>query len=302
MGMKILHQELADRLSYSDRLLHEADELKHRSDVISMYNDLLVKMTANCIEWIFVVDADTKEIVYCNKSDMVSDDFLQLPCSKCTTHRHPGRDDILAWAGTSQETWQIHPKNGKYYQVHSSPVKWRDRNAYVHVVTDITEQYIEKNSLSNKAYFDPITSIYNRYFFEEYMEKIIADKKTVTLCYLDLDGLKFVNDNYGHSEGDKYIKSFAALIKQNFRCDDIFARIGGDEFCIVMDGCNCKFAEKKLDRIRTKLIAENTKIYPVSFSFGVAEINEGYSTLEEILKEADSRMYKQKKEYKKDRQ
>ena len=91
--------------------------------------------------------------------------------------------------------------------------------------------------LSVKAYHDPDTGIYNRLYYNEYMEKMLRGKKDFTLVYIDLDGLKSVNDRFGHNEGDRYIRAFVSLVGSSFRNTDVFARVGGDEFAIVVSNC-----------------------------------------------------------------
>jgi diguanylate cyclase (GGDEF)-like protein len=132
------------------------------------------------------------------------------------------------------------------------------------------------------------------------MEQSLLQKKTLTLAYMDLDNLKYVNDTYGHREGDQYIQTFTNLISENFRCDDVFARIGGDEFCLVLEGHLQKLTECKLEQIRETLIRENAKNYPVNFSYGVMVVttNRKNITLNDILEIADRRMYNQKRLHK----
>jgi diguanylate cyclase (GGDEF)-like protein len=156
------------------------------------------------------------------------------------------------------------------------------------------------SDLSAKAYYDPVTSVYNRHYFEEYMDKVLKEQDTVTLGYLDLDGLKYVNDHYGHTEGDQYIATFARMIQKHFRSEDVFARIGGDEFCIVLKGKLVELTRRKLENVREDLIRQNTKEYPVSFSYGICEVSEssGHLTLEHILNEADTQMYDYKRRFK----
>ena len=74
------------------------------------------------------------------------------------------------------------------------------------------------STLTSKAYHDAGTGIKNRLFFEEYMEMILKENQKATLCYLDLDGLKYVNDKFGHQEGDIYIQCFVELPKQRCVC------------------------------------------------------------------------------------
>jgi diguanylate cyclase (GGDEF)-like protein len=293
-------KQLRDR---ETSLRAETAELKERTEAISVYNELLIKMTANRSEWILVVDEKTKNVVYCNKSDNLADELVESPCLNCKQNRL-GMDEILSWNSTDHEIWEMCPAKNKYFQVHSYPVEWRGKNSYVHVVRDVSKHKLENSYLSDKAYIDPVSSVHNRLYFNEYMDKVIEEKKLVTLCYVDLDGLKYVNDHFGHAEGDAYILAFAELIKKNFRKDDVFARIGGDEFCIVLEGSRSELAVRKLEAIRDMLVENNVKNYPMSFSYGVHEVDGGADglTIEFIMQEADAKMYEYKRTNKKARE
>ncbi|MFR7901196.1 MAG: GGDEF domain-containing protein [Ruminococcus sp.] len=80
----------------------------------------------------------------------------------------------------------------------------------------------------------------------------------VILCYCDLDHLKYVNDNYGHGEGDWYIRHFSDTVSCNIRQEDVFARIGGDEFCIVLRHCQVETARRKCAASRRFLQARSS--------------------------------------------
>lgn len=282
-----------------EQLRQEAIRLRKRAESIEAYNELLRKVAGERSEWVFVVEADTKCILYCNKSRSEGAKYNTLPCENCS-RRDLGREEILKWKGSELEVWELKEKSGKYLRISSYPVEWQERNAYVHVVTDITEARQEKERLSNKMYFDPGTSVRNRLFFEEYMEQILAEKKEATLCYMDVDNLKYVNDHYGHLEGDNYLRAFTELLNKYFRRSDVIARIGGDEFCLILPGSLKELALRKLKSARTEFQETHTKDYSRGFSYGVYEINGATDgiTLKEIIREADSRMYKYKRKYK----
>lgn len=129
------------------------------------------------------------------------------------------------------------------------------------------------------------------------MEKILREGQDTTLCYLDLDGLKYVNDTYGHLEGDSYIQNFVELIKANFRSEDTFARIGGDEFCLVFSGSIKELIERKMAEILKEFQQAGFAEYQCSFSYGIVGIDGGTNTLsyDEILQKADGIMYECKR-------
>ncbi len=282
-------------------LKQEAEKIQKRTEVIEAYNELLMKMTMRRAEWVFVVDVDDREVVYCNKEENTDDQDYDF-CRNCKCESY-NRDMIMQWEGDAQEVWELEAANGRYLRINSYPVEWHGRSSYVHVVADITEERRREKRLSDKAYFDSGTGIRNRLFFEEQMNQILREKKAVTLCYLDIDGLKYVNDRYGHLEGDYYIKEFVSLILKNFRSEDVLARIGGDEFVLILNGQLKKLACQKLEDARADFVKENRKEYPVSFSYGIYEIDEDSDglTLEDIIRQADARMYDYKRENKEER-
>ena len=278
------------------QLKEEAQKVQKRAQVIEEYNDLLVEMTRRRKEWIVVVDAQNRDIVYCNKrkdEKRIDPEF----CEKCR-HRLSFRNDILNWQDSEQyKVWEAGDEEQGYYRITTFHIEWRGQNAYAHIVADITDEKQAANRLNSKAYMDPGTGIHNRLFFDEYMESVLEEGREVTLCYLDLDGLKYVNDHYGHNQGDNYIRSFVSLMKSSVRSTDIFARIGGDEFCVVIPEVEKETAEKKFAELLELFVAENKEEYPVSFSYGVVEIRRigKRMTLEEIIKTADAQMYECKR-------
>lgn len=72
----------------------------------------------------------------------------------------------------------------------------------------------------------------------------------MVICYCDLDHLKYVNDNHGHTEGDDYIRSFVEATQHHIRDDDVFARLGGDEFCIIFRDCQRATVEERMAQIQ----------------------------------------------------
>lgn len=160
----------------------------------------------------------------------------------------------------------------------------------------------EKNQeLNVKAKTDELTGLLNRRGFMEYGQKIIlfsTDLETSGIVFFaDLDGLKQINDNFGHEYGDKAIKAQAKILKEAFRKTDVVGRLSGDEFGIVATGMD----EKQIEEIRNKVdllnkqYTENLKFpLPLSISLGAKIFDCDHSDLSELLKEADKNLYEQK--------
>ncbi len=163
-------------------------------------------------------------------------------------------------------------------------------------------------TVKNQAFIDPLTGLFNRRGFEEFSSQQILlakrNKKKLLLCYVDMDGMKQINDNYGHDEGDRAILYCVEILKQTFRKSDIIARLGGDEFAVL--AINVDNNEENLIRNRLKLNVEQFNRskkadYNISLSLGFSffDVDSPFS-LTEHLKIADKNMYKHKElKYKK---
>jgi len=125
-------------------------------------------------------------------------------------------------------------------------------------------------------------------------------KLQASLLFFDLDKFKQINDGFGHAEGDQALKSFASLLKQNFRDSDIVGRFGGDEFVILTTDCSEAETQNSLERLQTLVDRHNESSqrgYAIRFSVGAIGFeNSRHDTFEELLAEADALMYEQKKQ------
>jgi len=142
---------------------------------------------------------------------------------------------------------------------------------------------------------DKLTGIYNRAFFDEMMmllEK--SNEYPVSIIFADIDDLKGVNDTYGHAAGDDLLKRTTQVLSHAFREGDIMARIGGDEFAIILPQTDHDTAESVCERLRetlTKYNAENPK-KPIRISYGSSTSEKG--DLKKAVMAADQRMYEEK--------
>ena len=153
--------------------------------------------------------------------------------------------------------------------------------------------------VQRQAITDPLTELYNRRYFEESMlreaERSERLNQPFTLISLDLDHLKQINDTYGHNYGDIAIKKIGKVLKHNARSIDIPARIGGEEFNIMLPGIDSKGGMIAAERIRSAINAEPIeKVGHISASIGVATYIEHTKSLDELLEMGDQAMYKAK--------
>ena len=156
------------------------------------------------------------------------------------------------------------------------------------------------STVKEQAVTDGLTGLYNRRYFEEYLRKEVTranrQKQAFSLIGLDLDFLKQINDKYGHSYGDLAIKTLAYVIKNNARSIDIAARMGGEEFNIILPGIDSKGAMIAAERIRKTLEAtEIETIGHITASIGVATYFEHTDNPDELIELTDQAMYQSKR-------
>lgn len=275
-------QQLKER---EDHLKLEAELEKKHAETVNKYNQLLLELIRQSNDDVLITDMDQSTILYSSHNKV----------------RVEQENEILYYFYKNIKNpceWNMKDKDNRYYHIVTISMEWNDELSYAHFIHDITQEKKEQDRLHQQAHIDALTQVGNRYYFKDEIQKILNHKISATLCYCDLDHLKYVNDHFGHDKGDQYICNFVKILKSNIREDDIIARLGGDEFCIL-------FKDASIDSINSKMEFINEKFskqaidYPQSFSFGTIYIDENEETsLSRILQIADQRMYAQKRKRK----
>lgn len=161
---------------------------------------------------------------------------------------------------------------------------------------NITERKQFEEKLLYMSTHDPLTGLFNRTYFDTELERLIRSRSfPVSIVMADVDGLKKTNDTLGHAAGDRMLKTAATALSEAFRSEDVLARIGGDEFAVLLPNTDEAAAKSAVDRAKNCLAAlepgEGT--LPVSLSLGWATALKG-SGLLTTLRKADARMYREK--------
>ncbi|MFW6001221.1 MAG: diguanylate cyclase domain-containing protein [Halanaerobium sp.] len=166
----------------------------------------------------------------------------------------------------------------------------------VHI--DIDKQKRQEEKIKFLSFHDELTGLYNRRYFEAEMNRLSNSRKyPVSIIIGDLDELKIVNDNYGHLRGDYYIEKAADVFKKVFREEDIIARVGGDEFAVLLPKTDEDTAKKICKRIikEYEMLNEREDLaVPMSISLGIAALEDESENLIDCYKKADKNMYKNK--------
>ncbi|MGM0652630.1 MAG: diguanylate cyclase domain-containing protein [Bacillota bacterium] len=167
----------------------------------------------------------------------------------------------------------------------------------VSIVREITEQKQSEEKLKYLSLHDSLTGLHNRAYFQSELDRLEGSRYyPIAIISADLDGLKLINDTLGHKEGDNFLMAGAALLEEALRSSDLLARVGGDEFALVLPQTDREAGEQIVRRILERVSIYNRQRVgmPLSISVGLA-ISDGVSkSLEDTYHAADTLMYKDK--------
>ena len=182
------------------------------------------------------------------------------------------------------------------------PKEQLDRAALVRALRYSIERHRLQKMVQSLSLIDDLTGLQNRRGFLALAEqhlRMVLRKRAALLVYMDLDDLKWINDNHGHLEGNRALIATANALRASFRQSDILARLGGDEFCVLMTDAGQDSAQQVRKRLQQRIDFINTlsaRRFWLSLSVGIAEVPAvDQPSLDELLRIADTRMYDEKR-------
>ena len=195
------------------------------------------------------------------------------------------------------ETMHIH-RNGTPIQLSFNATAMVKDGKVTHIrgtARDITDQKAYENRLAYQAEHDSLTGLYNRHYFHQELERLVArtarSGADSAIFYIDLDQFKYVNDTLGHAAGDELLNETTAILQNNIREGDLLARFGGDEFTVLLYNISSAAADKIAEKIRQ--LFENyrylnaSQAFNITSSIGVAIIDNYSVSADEVLAQAD---------------
>ncbi len=197
-------------------------------------------------------------------------------------------------------------KDGTFYEVEHTiaPIIDAERNILgaVIILRDVTEVRSMEKRLSYQASHDALTGLINRREFEVRLKQTIrnaqSENTTHSVCFLDLDKFKIINDTSGHAAGDEFLKQISKTIQSLLRHTDVLARLGGDEFAIILDSCSISQAKNIGNQIirkihDTRFIWGNNS-FETGASIGIVPINQFTVSVSEVMSSVDAACYEAK--------
>lgn len=297
-------EKLSRQLSvvYSSKAVYGAISLQNH-----VFNSVYNAMGA----YLLVTDPRTNRILYMNdvmkKAYGLSDvegkichEEIRLECIKQCDHcpiKTVSSTEVSSLYDGDEATI-----NGRYFTHYGGLIQWIDGSvAHYQCSVDITKSRQDTRATN----IDELTNMFNRragkLALEKTLKKIYAEKEKISVCMFDVNSLKTVNDNYGHSEGDFLLSTIANTVQFFLSPSDFCFRLSGDEFIAVFPRQSqeeaAKYMDRALESLNEKRIALN-KPYSMGFCYGVMETSyENPLLISEILRQTDARMYEQKRKY-----
>ncbi len=255
---------------------------------------------------IYVADMKTHEVLFINRySQTMWGDIRGKKCWKALQEGQKGpchfctNDRLLDQEGrpTGVYSWEhFNTKTGRWYACKDAAIRWIDgRMVRLELAVDITQAKKAEQKILYMGFHDSLTGLYNRSYMEQEMARLDTQRQLpISIIMADLNGLKLINDTYGHASGDTMLKKAASILKKFCRKEDIIARWGGDEFVILLT----KTPEKEAARIAARIISGCRNVYiqdvPLSLALGYANKSHDGQNLIDVLKKAENNMYQHK--------
>ncbi len=284
-----------------NKMITQLDErelqLKQQSSRLSKTNGLMKSIMDGLKDWIIVTAKDSGEVIYTNQSArqlFYNPDKREHICGKSCGLM--ARLKLAEERNNEDTTFDYTcPVSNQTLRARTFLIQWNESLAYVHYILDITHEQEQLEQMEELAYKDELTNLYNRRYCVGKLDYLLSHKNNFSFCMIDVDGLKFANDNFGHGAGDEYLKKVAQEMMKVIREKDIICRFGGDEFAIIFPLCTASLVLNKMDYLNEKLKTIQ-QLYPMSISYGVVYVEEDKKVVSEtIMAQADKKMYIQKK-------
>ena len=292
-------EQLDDR---QKKLEREIEKNLKRAESLEQNNQFLSDIMQHIPQQIIVFSKKEQEILLMNEhaKQEVGNDPSYYERILSAVH-----DNNEAGSGYDIEVSYGQDGKERYFLVNSYNIEWDTVNAEALVIKDISAERKQLKELEAHAYRDSMTGLFNRFYGMLTLNEWVVGKRNFSLIFVDMDNLKYVNDKFGHTEGDRYITSVASNLSV-FSEAAIVCRVGGDEFMLLVPDINAPEADDRMNEVQNAIQNDEYlqgKSFYYSISFGIVAVDKSNEMPPSgILSIADERMYEHKRARKKERQ
>lgn len=263
-------------------------------------NNELQSILDSIICGVLLIDRDTKKIKMLNQT---AADIISLPKDKIferyCCHFICGNSGLCPDQPVILADSLLRISNGSQIPIirKAVPIEIDGKPFIVESFVDMSRSKQAEERLKYYGLHDPLTGLYNRARFEEEMQSVSSggfSSAGIIIC--DVDNLKIINDTWGHQAGDEILVAAAKVLKASFRQGDVIARIGGDEFAILLPNATMSVVDSACRRIQNRVIEYNASDPRITLglSIGCAARELSKASISQIFKEADDRLYQEK--------
>lgn len=282
-------EERSAEIIDKNKLLQES-ELKYKT-IVSLFPDAIFKVSSDGI-FLECEGGNHDELIDSPRSfigktidEIFPPHFLEVTMEKLHM--------VITSKKTESFKYQLN-YNDEIIDYEARMVYFSETEIYL-ILRNITDSQKVIREIEYLSYHDQLTGLYNRRFFEEEYVRLSNDRNIpLSILLLDVNGLKLVNDVFGHQAGDRLLREASEAMKICVRADDIVARIGGDEFSIILPKTSESDSITLADRIKRKVSEIEIQGAVGSISIGCATMKKEHMSLDDLFKEADEMMYKEK--------
>jgi len=302
--------KLSQNLAYGINMLRSRAEKKKAEEALRESEEKFRLLFHNANDAIFLLSVDESPYrflevndVSCQKFGYGRDEFLEQTIEEIVFNKElrAFKEYLAECLEKGHATYELNvtSKEGQKIPIEANGhlFNLKDRQVMLSIARDITERKQAEEQLRFISLHDSLTGLSNRAFFEREMNRLENRRQyPVGIIMCDVDGLKLVNDTLGHDAGDTLLVNAAKVIKQCFREGDTVARIGGDEFAVLLTDVDTAAVEVACKRIRDAFAGynETNPELPLSISVGSAVSGSAFIKMLDLFKEADNNMYREK--------
>jgi len=263
---------------------------------------------------LMLVDRETLEIVRCNQrcAQLLGARIEEIVSQSITAFINPLHEksqqalDSMRNGEIDSSEIELSLLDGEHSTfettTHCGIVSFHDRPAYLLALSSIAELKKSQEALHFHATFDELTGLVNRraglLMLEKEMARSERDSMPLSICFIDIDGLKAVNDEYGHEEGDWLLVKASEILAESIRMGDEAIRLGGDEFLLVMHNCpeeNSRILAERIEQKMEEIGTNGGKAFHPTISIGLATYNPTrHGKVHQFIAEADRKMFLRK--------